>query len=87
MVCLKLFGPNHKKYKFIAQCTIAGLSIVGGITLLTLGLTVPLGSALIAGGIALLVPFSISPFTKQENEEIKEEIKELHNEIDEINKN
>lgn len=84
MCCFGFFSQKHKKYKFIIQSVIAGLSVVGGIALLALGLTVPLGSALVASGVALIVPFSFSPFNKKENEDMKDDIKELQEEMKEM---
>lgn len=63
-------GPKHKKIKMVGQSIIAGGMIIGGVAVLSLGILIPLGSALIAAGVALVVPFSVSPFqNKQKNKD------------------
>lgn len=73
MGCI-LFGKKHKRIKFIGQSIIAGCMLISGVTLLATGILTPLGSAFVAGGVALVIPFSVQAFKykKPDDEESKD---------------
>ena len=69
MACL--FGKKHKRIKFIGQSVIAGCMLISGVALLATGILIPLGSAFVAGGVALVIPFSVQAFNNKKEKDLK----------------